>query len=191
MENNNELSARQSLAIINETLDSTRRAILRGNAKYFLLWGLLLTVLSLVIFCLWHSTGNPAWNWLWFLMPVAGYPVASVLSGKDKILPQGQLGSILGLVWAVFAVFSLVLSVIAVLVLPFNITLVIVVLLGLTECVSGVVLKSWPILVSGFILGVGGAVAALLLKTEAQLLLFTLGGVLLALTGLVVKFQYR
>ena len=41
------------------------------------------------------------------------------------------------------------------------------------------------------IMGIGGAVAAVLLKSEAQLLLFTLGGLLLAVTGLVIKLQYK
>ena len=94
-------------------------------------------------------------------------------------------------IWAVFAVFSLSLSALAVFVVPMNITLMIVVLLGVAECISGVMLRNWPIIVSGAILGIGGAVAAVLLKSEAQLLLFTLGGVLLALTGLIVKQQYR
>jgi hypothetical protein len=97
----------------------------------------------------------------------------------------------LGQIWAVFAVFSLSLSALAVFVVPMNITLMIVVLLGVAECISGVMLRNWPIIVSGAILGIGGAVAAVLLKSEAQLLLFTLGGVLLALTGLIVKQQYR
>ena len=64
-------------------------------------------------------------------------------------------------------------------------------MLGLAESVSGVVLKNWPIIICGFILGVGGAAVAVLWKSEAQLLLFTLGGALLVVTGLIVKSQYK
>ena len=70
-------------------------------------------------------------------------------------------------------------------------TLVIVVLMGCAEAVSGILLKNWPIIIGGFVLAVGGAVAAMLLKTEAQLLLFTLGGIILMVTGLAVKSQYK
>ena len=70
-------------------------------------------------------------------------------------------------------------------------TLVLVVLMGCAEAVSGILLKNWPIIIGGFVLAVGGAVAAMLLKTEAQLLLFTLGGIILMVTGLAVKSQYK
>ena len=69
MEQNNEMSAQQSLQIITETFNRSRRGILRNSAKYFMLWGALLTVISLVIYLLWHFTGMPQWNFLWFAMP--------------------------------------------------------------------------------------------------------------------------
>ena len=64
-------------------------------------------------------------------------------------------------------------------------------LIGFAECVSGILLKNWAIIVSGFILGVGGTVAAVFLRSEAQLLLFTLGGLIITATGLIVKSQYK
>jgi len=54
-----------------------------------------------------------------------------------------------------------------------------------------VLLKNWPIIVAGFLLGIGGAVFALLVKSEAQLLIFTLGGVLLLVTGMIMKLQNK
>jgi len=184
MEQNKEMTVQQSLALISETMNNCRKAILRNNAKGFFLWGVLLTVFSLVVYLLWHVSGNPVWNLLWFAMPLIGYPLAALLYKKNDVVPQSEVGRLLGQIWAVFAVFSLSLSALAVFVVPMNITLIIVILLGVAECVSGVVLKNWP-------LGILGAVAAALLKSEAQLLLFTVGGVLLAVTGLIVKSQYR
>ncbi|MBP5473182.1 MAG: hypothetical protein J6X92_00300, partial [Bacteroidales bacterium] len=81
------------------------------------------------------------------------------------------------------------LSALAVFVVPMPITLIIVILFGMAESITGVVLKNWPIIIGGFILAVGGAIAATLLNTEAQILLFTLGGVVLATTGLIIKLQ--
>ena len=185
------MTAQQSLALISETMNNCRKAILRNNSKGFFLWGILLTVFSLVIYLLWHTTGKPVWNMLWFAMPLIGYPLSALVYKKNDVVPQSEVGRMLGQIWAVFAVFSLSLSALAVFAVPMNITLMIVVLLGIAECISGVVLKNWPIIVCGAILGIGGAVAAILLKSEAQLLLFTIGGVLLAVTGLIVKSQYR
>ncbi|MBO7479287.1 MAG: hypothetical protein J6T49_02360 [Bacteroidales bacterium] len=191
MEKNKEMTASESLALIAETMNNSRRAILSHNAKHFVLWGALLTVLSLLIYFLWHGTGSANWNLLWFAMPVIGYCLAALIDRKKEVQPKNEISRLLGLSWAVFGLFSVTLSAIAVFAVPMNITLIIVIMLGLAETISGVILKNWPIAISGIIMGIGGAVAAVLLKSEAQLLLFTLGGLLLVITGIIVKLQYR
>ena len=185
------MTAQESLSIIAETLNNSRRDILRGSAKYFMLWGDLLTATSLVIYLLWHFTGKPQWNFLWFAMPLIGYPLAALMGKHNKAVPQNEVSKMLGGVWSVFGTFAIALSAIAVSLVPMHVTLIIVIILGLAECISGVLLKNWPIIIAGFILGVGGAVFAMLVKSEAQLLIFTLGGALLAITGLIVKHQYK
>lgn len=191
MKEKSEMTVNESLALITETMNNSRKAILRNSAKHFVLWGCVLMVLSFTIWQLWSSTGNPAWNFLWFAMPVIGYPLALVLTKKDEAAPQSEISRMIGYVWTVFGAFAMSISAIAVFAVPMHITLLIVVMLGLAESISGVLLKNWPIIICGFILGVGGAVAAMLWKSEAQLLLFTLGGLLLVVTGLIVKFQYK
>jgi len=191
MKEKSEMTVNESLALITETMNNSRKAILRNSAKHFVLWGCVLMVLSFTIWQLWSSTGNPAWNFLWFAMPLIGYPLALVLTKKDEAAPKSEISRMIGYVWTVFGAFAMSISAIAVFAVPMHITLLIVVMLGLAECISGVLLKNWPIIICGFILGVGGAVAAMLWKSEAQLLLFTLGGLLLVVTGLIVKFQYK
>ena len=191
MELNKEMTAQESLRIISETLNSNRRAILRNGAKYFLLWGAILTVFSLVIFALWRGTGNPAWNWLWFAMPIVGYPLAAILRKHETVVPKNILGSLIGQTWALYGLFAIVISAVAVFIVPMNISLLIVVLMGFAEAISGLLLKNWPIIVAGIILGIGGAVAAMLLKGAEQHLLFTLGGILLMVTGAIVNRQYK
>ena len=191
MELNNELTAQDSLRVITETLNNNRRAILRNGAKYFILWGALLTVFSLVIFALWHCTGNPVWNWLWFAMPIVGYPLATILRKQETVVPKNILGTMIGQTWAIYGLFAIVISAIAVFFVPMHITLLIVLLMGFAEAISGLLLKNWPILVAGIVLGIGGAVGAMLLKGAEQHLLFTLGGILLMVTGAIVNRQYK
>ena len=191
MELNKELTAQESLRIITETMNNNRRDILRNSAKYFLLWGALLVAMSLTIYLLWHSTGNPVWNLLWFAMPVIGYLLAGILHKRDAAIPDNLVGKPTGQVWALFGALSVVISAIAIFLVPMPITLLIVVLMGCAESVSGILLKNWPIIIAGFILAVGGAVASVLLQGAEQLFLFTLGGILLVVTGLVVKSQYK
>ena len=191
MEQNKEMTAQESLQLISESFNKSRNDILRSSAKYFVLWGILLTATSLAIYLLWHFTGKPQWNFLWFAMPVIGYPLAALVGKSNAPIPQNEVSKMLGGVWSVFGTFSLALSAIAVFVVPMHVTLIIVIILGLAECISGVLLKNWPIIIAGFLLGVGGAIFALLVRSEAQILIFTLGGVLLLVTGIIMKLQYK
>ena len=191
MEQNKEMTAQESLRLITESINRSRKDILRGSAKYFVLWGAMLTATSLAIYLLWHFTGKPQWNFLWFAMPLIGYPLGALIGKSNAPIPQNEVSKMLGGVWSVFGAFALTLSAIAVFLVPMHVTLVIVIILGLAESISGVLLKNWPFIIAGFLLGVGGAVFALLVKSEAQLLIFTLGGVLLLVTGLIMKLQYK
>ena len=191
MEQNYEMTAQQSLQLITETFNKSRKGILLNSAKYFLLWGALLTAVSLVIYLLWNLTGKPQWNFLWFAMPAIGYPLAMLMGKYDVSVPQNEVSKMLTGVWRVFGVFAITLSVLAICLVPMNVTLIIVIIMGLAECMSGVLLKNWPIIVCGFLLGVGGAVVAMLVKSEAQLLIFTLGGILLLVTGAIMKLQNK
>ena len=191
MEQIKEMTAQESLLLIAETFNKSRKGILRNSAKYFMLWGAMLTVTSLVIYLLWHLTGQPDWNFLWFAMPVIGYPVAALMGKYDVAVPQNEVSKMLSGVWRVFGAFAVTLSAVAIFLVPMNVSLIIVIILGLAECMSGVLLKNWPVIICGFLLGVGGAVFAMLVKSEAQLLVFTLGGVLLLVTGCIMKLQNK
>ena len=191
MEQNKEMTAQESLKLISESFNKSRKDIIRNSAKYFMLWGALLTVTSLVIYLLWHFTGKPQWNFLWFAMPAIGYPVAAMMGKYNVAVPQNEVSKMLSGVWSVFGAFAVTLSAIAVCLVPMNVSLIIVIILGLAECLSGVLLKNWPIIICGFLLGVCGAVFAMLVENDAQLLIFTLGGVLLLVTGLIMKLQNK
>ena len=191
MEQIKEMTAAESLQLITETFNKNRKDILRSSAKYFMLWGALLTAISLVIYLVWYLTGNPRWNFLWFAMPAIGYPLAAMMGRFNPAQPQNEVSKMLGGVWGVFGAFAITLSAIAIFLVPMHVTLIIVIIMGLAECMSGVLLKNRAIIVCGFLLGVGGAVFAMLVNGEAQLLIFTLGGILLLVTGLIMKLQYK
>ena len=85
METNNNLSAEQSLKIISETMTRNCRAIEKNQGTYYILWGVILAVVSALIYLLWNGTGNPVWNYLWFLIPVIGVPAAIFISKKGSV----------------------------------------------------------------------------------------------------------
>ena len=100
----------------------------------------------------------------------------AIIAGSGKYL----------IMWGcLLCVFSL-----AVLAFPMNITLVIILLFGFAETVSGIALKNWPIMIAGVIVGIGGACAAVSLAPDAeQILLFTGAAVVLALTGVAIQLR--
>ena len=191
MEQNKEMTAQESLRLITETMNNNRREIVRYSGKYFILWGILLTVTSLAIYLLWHFTGKPQWNFLWFVMPIIGYPLAAFLGKYEGTLPRNEVSKMMSGVWSVFGTFAIALSAIAIFLVPMNVSLIIVIIMGLAGCMSGVLLKNWPVIICGFLLGIGGAVFAMLVKSDAQLLIFTLGGIFLIATGLFMKLQNK
>lgn len=188
MEQSSQMSAEQSLKLINETLRDSRLVITKRSGSHFILWGAILTLIALVVYFLWRSSGNPAWNLLWFAMPAIGYPLAVVLDKDAECVPSNLISNLLGWTWGAFGAFAVTVSLCALLFAPMNLTLVIILLFGFAESISGMILKNLPIVIAGFLTGVLGVIAVVKLSGDcSQMLLFVLAGVILALTGVCVK----
>ena len=132
------MTAQESLAIITETLNNSRKEVTRRSGRFFILWGILLTVFSLLVYALWKTTGNAAWNNIWFAMPIIGFPLSRWFGKKDQAMH--------------------VESAVSNIVVGANMTAMIAVLFGLAETISGVALKNWAIKIAGFVTGIGGLI---------------------------------
>ena len=210
-EQNREMTAQESLSLITETLNSSRREITRRSSKYYILWGALLTLFSLLVYVLWKLTDKEAWNCLWFAMPVIGFMLARMLGRKDTALHvQNDVSRITGGIWATFGVFACAVAAftlaysyvsdgalelgrtIRAMVSVASLTAEIVLLFGLAESACGVALKNWAMKIAGFVTGIGGlAIYYITGANEEQLFIFTFAGLVLVATGLVIKQQYK
>ncbi|MBQ7062382.1 MAG: hypothetical protein IJM88_03740 [Bacteroidales bacterium] len=200
-----EMTAQESLSLITETLNSSRKEITRRSGKYFILWGALLTAFSLIVYFLWKLTDQEEWNNLWFAMPVIGFLLAKLLSRKDaEVQVQNDVSRITHGIWSAFGIFACVVALFTVLFTQLNtsifrvlsvasgLTAEIVLLFGLAECISGVALKNWIIKIAGFVTGIGGLVIYYSFLTSEELMfIFTFAGLVLMATGLIVKRQYQ
>ena len=205
MEQNKEMTAQESLKLITETMNNNRMEIVRNGGKYYILWGSLLTFFSLLVYILWKTTGNPAWNDLWFALPVVGFPLARWMkSKKDKDGAENVVSRFIGGIWLAFCAFSVTAALFTVfygikgvtdlsgLVLVGSLTAQIVLLFGMALTISGVALKNWAIKIAGFVTGIGGMIIYYLTASNTeQMLIFTFAGIVLAATGLIVKYQYK
>ena len=203
MEQNKEMTASESLALITETMNNNSKEIIRRGGKYFILWGILLTCFSLLVYALWKSTGHAYWNNLWFAMPLVGYPLARMIRSKEETsMATNAVSRIVSGIWTSFGVFACSLAAFTVLftivgdhplaaiVVGASLTAEIVLLFGLAETISGVALRNWAIKIAGFVTGIGSvAIYFITGANEEQMFIFTLAGLVLVATGLVVKRQ--
>ena len=205
MEQNKEMTAQESLNLISETMNNSRKEIVRNSGKYFVLWGVLLTVFSLLVFFLWKTTGKVAWNNLWFALPLIGYPLSRWAKNKEKdSRAENFISRINGGIWGTFGVFACSVALFSVLysqffdsplttiVLGVTLSPQIVLLFGMAETISGITLKNWTIKIAGWITGIGGLAIFYIAQVGAeQMLIFTFAGIVLTATGLIVKHQYK
>ncbi len=210
-EKNREMTAQESLSLITETLNSSRKEIIQRSSKYYVLWGVLLTVFSLMVYVLWKLTDKAAWNCLWFALPAIGFPLAHWLSRQDAAdRVQNEVSRITQGIWTTLGIFSCAVAAftlcysyvsdgalglghsIRAIVSLASLTAELVLIFGLAECACGVALKNWTIKIAGFVTGIGGLAIYYITGAEyEQLLIFTFAGLVLTATGLLVKRQYR
>ena len=125
MENN--FSAENSLRLIAETIERSRRTIAKNSGKPLILWGALVAVTAIVIWALWSKTGSAAWNWMWFGIFSTGF-FALVWAAWGLRCAIGIEGP-----------------------LRVDLTLIIVLLMGLCGTLSGAALKFKPITISSVV----------------------------------------
>lgn len=199
------MTAEESLSLITETLNSSRKEITRRSGKYYILWGALLTAFSLIVYLLWNLTDKEAWNNLWFAMPVIGFLLARLMGRKDtEPHVQNDVSRITQGIWTAFGIFASVVAAFTVIFSQWGsnifrvisvvngLTAEIILLFGLAECISGIALKNWIIKIAGLVTGLGGlAIYYIFIGGGELLFIFTFAGLVLMVTGLLVKRQYR
>lgn len=204
-EQNREMTAEESLSLITETLNSSRREITRHSSKYYILWGILLTLFSLIVYALWKLTDQEAWVCLWFAMPVVGFLLARLIGRRDTAVHvQNEVSRITQGIWTSFGIFSCAVAAFTLIFSELGTNIIrtlfsvaglsaeLVLIFGLAECACGVALKNWTMKVAGFITGIGGlAIYYILGLGYEQMFIFTFAGLVLMATGLLVKRQYR
>lgn len=204
-EQNREMTAQESLSLITETLNNTRKEITRNSGKFFIFWGILLTIFSLLIYLLCKFTDKDAWNWLWFAMPAIGIPTERFLRGKEgSEQVRNDVSRFVSGIWSTFGFFACAVGAFTLIYTQVSsnffrlisavngLTAELVLLFGLAECITGVALKNWVIKTAGFITGIGGlAIYYVMGSGWEPLLIFTFAGLVLMATGLIVKIQYK
>ena len=78
------LNEKESLELIAQMIQNSKKNLQVGRGNQFILWGWLGAITSLVVMGMLMWTKNPAWNWLWFAIPVIGWPTMMCQMKKEK-----------------------------------------------------------------------------------------------------------
>ena len=178
MENN--FSAENSLRLIAETIERSRRTIAKNSGKPLILWGVLVALTAIVIWALWSKTGSAVWNFLWFAMTAIGAICMRFMARNSEKVPDSEVGRMLGKIWMWFGIFST------------GFFALIVLMMGLCGTLSGAALKFKPISISSV---VATALSALFLMvmpegSSLRILAFVILGLFaLIIPGVILQKQ--
>ena len=204
MENN--LSAENSLRLIAETIERSRRTIAKNSGKPLILWGVLVTLFSFIIWGLWTKTGSPAWNFLWFAMSVIGFVCMQTLFRNREKVPDTEVSRMLGKIWMWFGIFATgffalvwvawgVRSLTGVEgTLSVDLSLIILLMMGLGGTLSGAVLENKVVTASALIATTFAALFLMVMPTGSPLRILSfaiLGVFALIVPGIILQKQGR
>ncbi len=115
MMDDKKLNEQESLELISQMINQTKKESAVGSGDIFLIWGYICTLISLAVYALAYISRDGRWGWLYIAVPVAGLVVMGILArliGKKYKGPKTyQAQSICG-IWsclsAIFAVYMIV-----------------------------------------------------------------------------------
>lgn len=84
------LTEKESLALIAEMIQNTKNRIQVGDGNHMLIWGYVSVAVAIIVYSILMLTAEPLWNWLWFLIPVIGYPLLFVEKRRQKSVPTAK-----------------------------------------------------------------------------------------------------
>ncbi len=105
------LTEKESLEVITSMIARTKARYL-GSGNILLMWGYLVVIVSILVWILPAITHQDVWNWLWFAIPIVGFPVTAIMVRKER-LGSGALtysDKITSRLWSIFGLSEIVLT---------------------------------------------------------------------------------
>ena len=159
------LTEKESLELIASMIARTKTRYL-GSRK-MLMWGYLVVITAISVWVLVASTHNLIWNWLWFAIPLIGFPTTFMMAHSQQRHRGATSYSdkVTSRLWTIFGISEIVLIIMC---LGFY-------LLGETDC-------SGAILVYSILMTSGAEIAQGLIVRENCLIY---GGIIGLLVGMI------
>lgn len=105
------LNEKESLELITQMIQNTRRNLDAGSGNMFLLWGYVCVVVTLIVFAGLHFTQNLTWMWGFWGIPVIGYLLTYFLMRKQQKPVKMYGDKVLNEIWMILGVFCMAIAV--------------------------------------------------------------------------------
>lgn len=156
-----EMTPSESLQIISSYIEDGRKGFIRSSAKPLILWGTIVILVAIAVFFLWKYTGNPAWNYLWFAIPVIGGIASAAFIKREPKQPKTFITSAIASIWLIFGIVTVLFAAATLALAHFNpgwgyahadiISTTVVVLLGVCEAITGAIIDKKIIVATGIV----------------------------------------
>ncbi|MFA6894436.1 MAG: hypothetical protein WCQ46_01595 [Bacteroidales bacterium] len=171
MEDKN-LSEKESLELITRMIKNTQSKFEMNAGVPFLIFGYLTVIAAVAVWFAVTRTGNPQWNFLWFIIIAIGYPVKMITNRKKVKGVKSFVDGVITKLWIVFGVAAFLVSLDTMFFYNIdNILFIIVLLMGMGTALTGMIIRFSPSIIAGF---ASIAISFLLLQVEGydQCLIF-------------------
>lgn len=199
METMNELTAERSLEIIKKQIELSRMSTEKNAGIPMIMWGSLVCITALIVWYLWGTTGNAAWNCLWFIMAFIGWGCTIWMNKKEKKsgVPNTLISTMMNKIWLSFGIFASILPIFIYVLAPLflgklgigcSYTPLVILLLGIATTITGLILKNNWITTGGIIGGLAGFVLAIQYVGPNEMLVMAFVGIItLLIPGIMVN----
>lgn len=96
------ISEKESLELISQMIQQTKKDSAIGNGNIFLVWGYLCTFMSLLVYAMSYIRKESGWGWLYMAIPVAVFIASGIVARSMKRkynTPSTYASSSIGKVW--------------------------------------------------------------------------------------------
>lgn len=185
------LNEKESLELITRMIKNTQQKMEKHNGIPFLIWGYITVITSVTIWLLMKNTGNYNWQFLWFIIPIIGYPTMLFFLKKEDKGVKTFVDKVIAYVWICFGVASLVVSTAVVFYWNIPVLFIILLLMGTGTAITGLIIQFKPIAITG-IVSIFLSSACLIVKGHDTILVFALAFLLMMVVpGHILNYKSR
>ena len=168
-----QLNEKESLELITHMIRNTQQKLEKSNGIPFLIWGYTTVGISVLVWYLFSTTGNPYWQCLWFLIPVIGFSTMLRALRKQEKKVKTYIDKVISYVWIGFGIAALVVSTSAMFLWNLPILFIMVLMMGTGTAITGMIIRFKPIIFSGFA-GILLSYLCLIVKGYEVIFVFTI-----------------